>query len=128
MDQARDDIRAAGGDVVAVFMYRAKPTRNFCRQRGVGLECLGDPEKSGYDAVGLERGGVKEIASPKVALGALRAASKGQLPGKPEGDRLLMPATFVVDTAGRVRFAHYNADQSDNPKMEDVLEALRSAA
>ena len=110
-----------------MFQYRAEPTRNFCRQREVGLECLGDPDKAGYDAVGLERGGIKELASPKVALGAIRAARKGQLPGKPEGDRALMPATFVVDTGGKVRYAHYNADQSDNPATEPIIEAVRTA-
>jgi peroxiredoxin len=125
LDEALEEIREAGGDVVCVFQYRAAPTRNFCRQRGVQLECLGDPDLKGYDAVGLERGGVKELASPKVALGALRAASKGQLPGKPEGDRLLMPATFVVSTDGVILFAHYNRDQSDNPPMAPVLEAVR---
>jgi peroxiredoxin len=128
LDEALDEIRSAGGDVVCVFQYRAAPTRNFCRQRGVELECLGDPEKTGYDAVGLERGGVKELASPKVALGALRAARKGQLPGIPEGDTALMPATFVVGTDGRVLFAHYNADQSDNPPMAPVLDAVRVQA
>ena len=127
MDEALEEIREAGGDVVCVFQYRAAPTRNFCRQRGVELECLGDPELAGYDAVGLERGGVKELASPKVAIAGLRAAAKGRLPGKPEGDTALMPATFVVDSQGKVRFAHYNADQSDNPPMEPVLEAVRSA-
>jgi peroxiredoxin len=126
LDEALEEIRSAGGDVVCVFQYRAEPTRNFCRQRGVELECLGDPELAGYDAVGLERGGVKEIASPKVAIAGLRAAAKGRLPGKPEGDRLLMPATFVVDPGGKVRFAHYNADQSDNPPMEPVLEAVQA--
>ena len=128
MDQAHEEIRSAGGEVVCIFQYRAGPTRNFCRQREVELECLGDPKKDGYEAVGLERGGPKELASPKVALGALRAASKGQLPGIPEGDTALMPATFVVDTGGEVRWAHYNADQSDNPKMEPILDALRTAA
>jgi peroxiredoxin len=127
LDEALEEIREAGGDVVCVFQYRAAPTRNFCRQRGVQLECLGDPELAGYDAVGLERGGIKELASPKVAIAGLRAAAKGQLPGKPQGDTSLMPATFVVDTEGKVRFAHYNADQSDNPPMEPVLEAVRSA-
>jgi peroxiredoxin len=126
LDRARDDIAAAGGSVVCVFQYRAQPTRNFCRQRGVELECLGDPELAGYDAVGLERGGLKELAGPKVAIGAIRAAAKGQLPGKPEGDTALMPATFVVDTGGKITYAHYNADQADNPSMDDVLSALRA--
>jgi peroxiredoxin len=128
LDQARDEIRAAGGDVVSVFMYRAKPTRNFCRQRGVDLDCLGDPERELYEAVGLERGGMKELYSPKVAIRAIGAARKGAVGGKPEGDTKQMPGTFVVGRDGRIVYAHYNADQSDNPKMEEVLEALRSAA
>jgi peroxiredoxin len=126
LDRARDEIRAAGGDVVCVFMYRAAPTRNFCRQRKVELECLGDPEREGYHAVGLERGGVRELYSPKVGLAALRAAREGALVGKPEGDTRQMPGTFVVGTDGTVLFAHYNRDQSDNPPMELVLAAVQS--
>jgi peroxiredoxin len=128
LDGARDEIREAGGDVVCVFQYRAEPTRNFCRQREVQLECLGDPEREGYDAVGLERGGMKELARPKVAIRAVGAATKGALAGKPEGDTRLMPGTFVVASDGRVAYAHYNEDQSDNAPIEEVLEAVRSAA
>jgi peroxiredoxin len=126
LDRARDEIRAAGGEVVCVFMYRAAPTRNFCRQREVELECLGDPDREGYHAVGLERGGAKELASPKVALGLLRAARHGAIGGKPEGDTRQMPGTFVVRTDGTVAYAHYNRDQSDNPPMEAVMEAVRA--
>jgi len=34
----------------------------------------------------------------------------------------------VVDREGRVVYAHYNRDQSDNPPVEEVLDAVRSAA
>jgi peroxiredoxin len=126
LDQAHDEIRAAGGDVVCVFMYRAQPTRNFCRKREVDLECLGDPEREAYRAVGLGRGGLSEIASPKVAIGALRAARQGAVVGGPEGgDVRQMPGTFVVDSDGKVRFAHYNRDQSDNPDVADVIAAVQ---
>ena len=126
MDQARDEIRAAGGDVVCVFMYRAKPTRNFCRQRKVELECLGDPERKAYREVGLGRGGMSEMASPRVAIGAIRAASKGAVVGDPQGgDVRQMPGTFVVGTDGTLLFAHYNKDQSDNPDVQEVLAALQ---
>ncbi len=113
---------------MCIFQYRAQPTRNFCRQRGVELECLGDPQREAYDAVGLERGGVRQLASPRVAIGAARAASKGAFTGKPEGDVRLMPGTFVVAQDATVVYAHYNRDQSDNPKVEEVLEAVRIAA
>jgi peroxiredoxin len=128
LDQAREQIREAGGDVVAVFMYRPQPTRNFCRQRGVELECLGDPEREAYHAVGLERGGPRELYNPRVGIRLVRAAMHGAVGGKPEGDTAQMPGTFVVGPDGRVVFAHYNRDQSDNPHTDEVLEAVRSAA
>jgi peroxiredoxin len=128
LDEALDEIREAAGDVVCVFQYRAEPTHNFCRQREVEVECLGDPDRAGYDAVGLERGGAKELFNPKVGIRAIAAARKGATAGKPEGDTRLMPGTFVVARDGRLVYAHYNRDQSDNPPMEEVLEAVRSAA
>jgi peroxiredoxin len=128
LDRAHDEIRAAGGDVVCVFMYRAAPARNFCRQRKVDLECLGDPERDAYEAVGLERGGAKELFAPRIGVAALRAAREGAVVGKPVGDVRQMPGTFVVASDGRIAYAHYNRDQSDTPPMEDVLAAVRASS
>ena len=129
MDQAREEIRSAGGDVVAVFQYRAEPTRNFCRRREVELECLGDPEREAYDAVGLERGSLKDYAGPQMLKRAARAVRSGYLMKRPRGgDVSQLPGTFVVDPAGRVRFAHYNQDSADNPSNELVIAAVRAAA
>jgi peroxiredoxin len=128
LGRAYEEIKAAGGEVVAAFQYRAEPTRNFCRSRGVPFDCLGDPKKEGYRAVGLGRGGVKEYLGPKVWLRWPRAARVGAHVGKPQGDVAQRPGTFVVDTDGRVVFAHYNSDSTDNPKSEVVVEAVRQAA
>ena len=128
MDEAHDEIRAAGGDVVAVFQYRAGPTRNFCRQRKVDLDCFGDPERAAYRTVGLERGSVVEVIGPQLLKGFARAGRKGSLPGIPVGDVTQRPGTFVVAPDGRVALAHYNSDSSDNPPMDDVMDAVRSSA
>jgi peroxiredoxin len=128
LDEASDEIRAAGGDVVCVFQYRAQPTRNFCRQRGVELECLGDPERASYQAVGLEEASLKEILGPQLAKGFLRAGRKGSLPGIPVGDTKQRPGTFVVAPDGTVAFAHYNADSGDHPSLDAMLDAIRGAA
>lgn len=128
MDEAREEIRAAGGDVVAVFQYRAQPTRNFCRQRGVALDCFGDPEREAYHGVGLERGSVGQFLGPRVMPGYLKSIAKGNLPGVPKGDTAQMPGTFVVGRGGRVALAHYNETSADNPPMASVLDAVRSSA
>jgi peroxiredoxin len=129
LDQARDEIRSAGGDVVAIFQYRAKPTRNFCRQRGVELDCLGDPRREAYAAVGLEKGSLREYVGPRLAKRAIQAAASGYVAGDPQGgDVSQRPGTFVVGRDGRLALAHYNEDSADNPSNETVIEAVREAA
>jgi peroxiredoxin len=125
--QAHGELRQAGADVVAIFQYRAAPTFNFCRKRDVPFDCLGDPERAGYHAVGLERGSAREVIGPQLAKGFLRAARHGALPGRPVGDTAQRPGTFVVSPEGRVLYAHYHKDSADNPPMSAILAAIRGA-
>jgi hypothetical protein len=127
LGEHHDEIRAAGGDVVAIFQYRAEPTFNFCRKRAVPFDCLGDPERKAYHAVGLERGGLKEVIGPQLAKGFLRAARHGALPGVPKGDTAQRPGIFVVSPEGRVLYAHYHRDSADNPPMSELLAAVRAS-
>ena len=125
MGEHHDEIRAAGGDVVAVFQYRAEPTFHFCRKRGVPFDCLGDPEREAYHAVGLERGPAKEYIGPQLARGFIRAARKGAFAGNPQGgDVAQRPGTFVIASDGTVAFAHYSKDSADNPSTEELLQVV----
>jgi peroxiredoxin len=125
LGEAQEEFRKAGADVVAIFQYRADPAYHFCRKRGVPYDCLGDPDREAYHAVGLERGSPKEYIGPQLAKGFLRAARHGGLPGLPKGDVAQRPGTFVVSPEGIVLYAHYNKDSSDNPPMDDLLKAVR---
>jgi peroxiredoxin len=128
LGEHHDEIREAGGDVVAIFQYRADPTFHFCRKRDVPFDCLGDPEREAYHAVGLERGSPKEYIGPQLAKGFLRAARHGAFAGNPQGgDVAQRPGTFVVSPEGRVLYAHYNKDSADNPSMDELLEAVRES-
>jgi peroxiredoxin len=122
------DFREAGADIVAVFQYRADPTFHFCRKRNVPFDCLGDPEREAYHAVGLERGGPMEYVGPQLVKGFLRAARQGAFAGIPKGDVAQRPGTFVVATGGTVAFAHYSKDSSDNPDTEELLRVVQSLA
>ena len=113
---------------MAIFQYRAEPSFHFCRKRDVPFDCLGDPEREGYHAVGLERGPASEYVGPHLAKAFLRAAQHGARPGRPVGDVAQRPGTFVVSPDGTVLYAHYNKDSADHPRIEDVLDAVRAAA
>jgi peroxiredoxin len=128
LGEAHDEFRKAGADVVAVFQYRAAPTYNFCRKRDVPFDCLGDPEREGYHAVGLERGSAREVIGPQLTKGFLRAARHGALPGRPVGDTAQRPGTFVVSPQGTVLYAHYHRDSADNPPIDELLAAVRESA
>ena len=129
MGEHHDEIREAGGDVVAIFQYRAEPTFHFCRKRNVPFDCLGDPEREGYHAVGLERGPAKEYMGPQLTRGFLRAARHGAIGGSPQGgDVAQRPGTFVVSPEGTVLYAHYNKDSGDHPRIDDVLAFVRTSA
>jgi peroxiredoxin len=129
LGEHHEEFREAGADVVAIFQYRAEPTFHFCRKRGVPFDCLGDPEREGYHAVGLERGPAKEYVGPQLARGFLRAARKGAFAGNPQGgDVAQRPGTFVVSPEGVVLYAHYNSDSADHPRLDDLLAAVRNYA
>jgi peroxiredoxin len=130
LGEHREEIRDAGGDVVAIFQYRADPTYHFCRKRGVPFDCLGDPERAGYHAVGLERGPAREYIGPQLVTGFLRAARHGHITtGNPQGgDVAQRPGTFVVSPQGKVLYAHYNRDSADHPSLDEIFAAVRAAA
>jgi len=129
LGEAHEDIRSAGGDVLAVFQYHGTDTRGFCRDHDVPFDCLGDPEIEGYRAVGLGKGGFNEYLGVQTLIPTVKAAMKGHFVGSPQGgDVSVRPATFVIDNGGRVAYAHYNEDAPDNAPTAEVLEAVRHAA
>jgi peroxiredoxin len=128
LGRAYDDIRVAGGEVVSIFQYRAESTHNFCRSRHVPFQCLGDPARSSYRAVGLGRGRRKEYLGLNSWKYRRRASRVGARSGLPRGDVAQRPGTFVVDPAGITAFAHYNRDSSDNPSVDDVIAAVATVA
>jgi peroxiredoxin len=128
LGEAHEEIRALGGDIVAVFQYRAEPTFHFCRKRDVPFDCLGDPDREAYHAVGLESGGPLEYLGPRAMMGWVRAAAHGKFGGVPKGDVSQRPGTFVIARDGTVALAHYNRNSADNPSNEEVIAAVRAAA
>jgi peroxiredoxin len=128
LGRAHEEIRDAGGEVVAIFQYSAEATENFCRSRGVPFDCLGDPQRAGYRAAGLGRGPRREYIGINVFRQRGRARSVGARVGIPRGDVAQRPGTFVVDPGGRTAFAHYNRDSTDHPAVEAVLDAVAAVS
>jgi len=40
-------------------------------------------------------------------------------------NEIAVPATFIVDVDGKIRYVHVGEDKTDRPVMKDVLDVLR---
>jgi len=122
--------RAAGGEVLVVTMGSVSQTAAFRERNQLPFACLSDPKREAYQAYRVPRGGLAEVAGPKVWLAGAKAVVRGGI-GVPRGDTLQMPATFVIDRTGTIRFAHHPENQADRPSHEQIIatfETLRDEA
>ena len=102
----RDEIEAAGGRVVAVSGDRSESLARMRETLGLSFPVLSDP------SLGIARlYGVRED---------LRGATALRSPTP-------VPAVFVVDGGGRVRYAQVARDPRDRAPLRAVLAALAQA-
>ena len=122
MRDARERFEEAGAAIVLVGLSRPGDARDFCGRRAAGLVCTTSPDRSAHVAYGLRRGSLNQVAGPKTWGPWLRAQASSNHQGRlGQGDVAQLGGTFVVDTAGLVRYAHVSERSSDNPEIDEVL-------
>lgn len=124
MRRQNDVIEAAGGRVVLVGMGAPAEAEAFRMRFDVSFPIICDPERRLYDAFHLRRMGALDFLSPFLALKGLAAMGEGHLMGLPAGDVKQLAGAFVVDSEGRIRFAHLSRDASDLVSVDDIVDAL----
>jgi peroxiredoxin len=118
-------ITRAGGELLVVTMGDVRQTAAFRDKLEAGVVFLADPQRKAYAAYGLDRGTLWQVAGPRVWLPSIRALARGGA-GKAVGDIWQMPGAFVVDRQGRIRYAHYPANQADRPDHDRIVRTLES--
>ena len=81
---------------------------------------VSDTPKLLYDAMGIERGGLKEMFGPQVFACGFRAARKGHIIGKPVGDPWEMPGMFLMNQAGTILWQHDFSHAGDHPNFKEI--------
>jgi prostamide/prostaglandin F2alpha synthase len=65
------------------------------------------------------------MANPFVYVKGYEAKKRG-ITGNMKGDGLQLGGTMVVDSNGEVIYKHTQKDYTDNPKVEDIIEAVKN--
>jgi hypothetical protein len=93
----------------------------FCAQRSPDVVCLSNPDQSAYKEYGIGKIGAQDVFSPASWRAWGRVALRGYQPGSPGAqDAQQLGATFIIGTAGKIAFAHYNKYMGDHPELRKL--------
>lgn len=124
VQQLRDtypDFTRRGFDIIAVGQGTPMRAQKFAADYELPFPVLGDMELESYRLYGLTHGlgnGLLDLGAYKAAL---RAVLHGNLPGKPEGDTLQNPGTFLISQSGEILNVRIGTNAGDFPSGTETL-------
>lgn len=125
MRDDRDRFEEAGAGVVLIGLGSPEQAAAFCSSRHWPFTCLTSPDRAAHRAYGLRRGSLDTVAGPRVWLPWLRNQLSDKHQGRfGQGDVAQLPGTFIVDTAGIIRYAKRGRRSNDNPSNDELLAAV----
>ena len=118
-----EDIETAGAQLLAISMDQPAKLRETPQRDKLGYRLLSDGDAAAAKAFGIafqvEDALVKKYKDAyRIDLEAASGRTHHLLPH---------PAVFVVDTDGRIRFAHVNPDYKVRLEPKRILEAAKAA-
>jgi len=124
LNDAHEQIEATGAGLTLIGQATPKHASHYKRRFAPDLEILADEKRESYKAMGFPRAGAVGLIGPKsLAKGVVRGAS-GVGVGRVIGDVQQLGGTMIVNQDGGILWTHYQRDASDNPSVEELLEAL----
>lgn len=129
MQKIYDQIKQLGGAVLVVSFMSPAFLSMFLAERPQPFPVVADPERKAYDAFGIGSTNVRGFLRLGVIWHYLKLIFRGWLPKGPakDADVWQLGGDFVIDAAGRLRYAHPSSDSADRPSNDELLQALRAA-
>lgn len=127
VQRAYDDIRSAGGSVLAVTPSRPEVLAAHARTKCWPFPIVGDPNRRAYRAFGLDRTPLWRFFRPKAVVRYLWLIGKGWRPRLPKAgeDVFQLGGDFLVDRELHLRYAYRSADPADRPGMPQLIAEVR---
>ena len=130
--EKRPQFDALGVQVVCVVQGTLDEARKFCARHGMTGDCVPDPEKESYRAMGFTRTTWKDILFAAGELKRRRNEAKDlgcgvSLEGtfQKHSDVLQLPGAALVDRSGAILWLHHGTHPADMPSMDELLSIVR---
>jgi peroxiredoxin len=122
LGRVEEDLHRAGYQIIALSPDRPKYLKSALRDKTYGFTLLSDNEAKAIRAFGLAFRVGMETYQSYVNKGIDLQERSGV------GHRILpVPAAYVVDQAGVIRFAYWNPDYKERIDVDRLLRAARKA-
>lgn len=121
LQESLNEIRKAGASVVVVTPESEAAVGSMIEQTGAEFHIISDKGYRIMKDYGLDFKLSKETVPRyfNIVLNKTREANGN------EDDILPIPATYLIGTDGKVRFAHYDEDYRNRSAISDILQALK---
>ena len=104
-----------------------KHARQFGDRLAPSVDCVTREKPDLHARYGIGRANMLRLLAPDAIKAGIGAAARGHTQGQTTGDAQRLPATFIIDAGGIVRYAHYGKFAGDNPDLAVVVREWREA-
>ena len=113
--------RELNAEVITVAAVGLGPLEKFARELELPFPVLSDSTAKIYRAFGLGKG---LAIHPRTPFEFARLAWNEKRLYRPVGNAMQIGGDFIVDDAGRLRYAHSSEDPTDRPEVVELLRLI----
>jgi alkyl hydroperoxide reductase subunit AhpC len=117
------ELKNAGIDVVLVSSGSPEQAESFRHDFEVPFPIVCDPACVLFKEYGLRDMDWRDYYSPSMLLKVVNVMFEGYGYKSGEGSSSQLGGVFLVDTGGKVRFAHIAANAADHPSPREIIQA-----
>jgi peroxiredoxin len=121
--QEQDALQKAGIDVVLVSSGTAAQAEVFKRDYRVPFTVICDPERLLFKKYSLREMTLRDYLSPRMWVKSIQVMAQGYGHKSGEGSEAQLGGVFIIDTSGKVAYAHIAVDAADHPSPQEILQA-----
>jgi peroxiredoxin len=121
--EEQDALRNAGIDVVLVSSGTTAQAEVFRRDYRVPFTVICDPERVLFKKYSLREMTLRDYLSPRMWVKSIQVMAQGYGHKSGEGSEAQLGGVFIIETSGKVAYAHIAADAADHPSPHEILQA-----